>query len=77
MKKALLTMGLVLVAMCAWAQEDRTSLITNPSFEDGFNGWTQEGLQTQTNSDFPKKEGGTYVEKWTSSGNSVGSASVK
>ena len=70
-------MGLVLVVMCAWAQEDRTSLITNPSFEDGFNGWTQEGLQTQTNSDFPKKEGGTYVEKWTSSGNSVGSASVK
>jgi hypothetical protein len=77
MKKALLTMGLVLVAMCAWAQEDRTSLITNPSFEDGFNGWTQEGLQTQTNSDFPKKEGGMYVEKWTSSGNAVGNASVK
>lgn len=52
-----------------------TSYIQNPSFEDGFNNWTQMNLQTQTNSDFPKKAGGTYVEKWTGSG-SVGNASV-
>lgn len=55
--------------------EDCTFYIKNPSFEDGFTNWTQAGLQTQTNSDFKKKAGGTYVEKWTGSG-SVGSASV-
>lgn len=77
MKKLLLTHLLVLVAVCALAQENKTSYITNPSFEKGFDGWTQAGLQTQGNSDFPKKEGGTYVERWTSSGNAVGNASVK
>ena len=56
--------------------KDCTSYIQNPSFEDGFNKWTQTNLQTQTNSDFPKKAGGTYVEKWTGSGN-VGNALVK
>ncbi|MBO4673427.1 MAG: hypothetical protein J5616_03665 [Bacteroidaceae bacterium] len=86
MKKLLLTNLLVLIALCMAAQSntpseenpiDCTSYITNPSFEDGFNGWTQSSLQTQTNSDFPEKAGNTYVEKWVSSGNSVGNASVK
>lgn len=90
MKKLLLTHLWLLTTLCVSAQtnttvqepsEDNpvncTSYITNPSFEDGFNGWTQAGLQTQTNSDFPEKAGGTYVEKWTATGNSVGSASVK
>lgn len=55
---------------------DATSLITNPSFENSTNGWEVGSLATQTNNDFKMKAGGTYLEKWTSSGNSVGSAYV-
>lgn len=46
---------------------DFTSHLTNPSFEDGTNGWVQSGMQTQTNSDFSAKAGTTYLEKWASS----------
>lgn len=56
---------------------DITSKITNPSFENGFTGWTNAGLATQTNVYFPKKEGSTYAEKWTDRGKRVGDASVK
>ena len=55
---------------------DVTEYIKNPSFEDGTNGWTCDGLVTQTNSSFTKKAGYTYIEKWVSSGNKVGDASV-
>ena len=55
--------------------EDCTAYIKNPSFEDGFTNWVQTNLQTQKNSQFPKKSGGYYVDKWTGSGG-VGSASV-
>lgn len=54
--------------------KDCTQYITNPSFENGTKGWNAYNLQTQTNSDFPKKAGSTYLEKWTSSGNAVGYA---
>ena len=85
MKKLLLTNLLMLTALCLFAQDeiseenpkDCTSYISNPSFEEGFADWTQESLQAQTNSSFEMKAGNTYVEKWTSSGNSVGNASVK
>lgn len=53
-----------------------TSAIVNPSFESNFTGWTNNGLSTQTNSDFENKAGGTYVEKWTSSGSSLDACSV-
>lgn len=50
--------------------QDQTASIKNPSFEDGFNGWTQSGFQTQTNTSFANfKDGATYVEKWVGSGN--------
>ena len=55
---------------------DKTEYIANPSFEDGTKGWTCDGLVTQTNSSFKKKAGSTYIEKWVSSGNKVGDASV-
>ena len=55
---------------------DKTEYIANPSFEDGTKGWTCDGLVTQTNSSFTKKAGSTYIEKWVSSGNKVGDASV-
>ena len=56
--------------------QDQTSRITNPSFEDGFTGWTQENMQRQSNSSFSLKEGTYYVEKWVSSG-SVGDGCVQ
>ena len=55
---------------------DVTELVSNPSFENGFNGWTQDGLQTQTNTSFARKAGTTYVEKWVGQGTKVGDASV-
>ena len=78
MKKFLLT-G-ILSAACAasmMAQTDVTYKIVNPSFENGTEGWTVDGLVPQTNSSFTKKAGKTYMEKWTGKGGSVGSASIK
>ena len=46
------------------AQTDVTNKLKNPSFESGFTNWTQEGMQTQTNTAFALKDGNTYVEKW-------------
>lgn len=51
---------------------DFTAHITNPSFEDGTNGWVQSGMQTQTNTSFAPKSGSTYVEKWTATPGPVG-----
>lgn len=56
---------------------DLTSLITNPSFETGdFTGWTQSGMQRQSNTSFGLKQGTYYVEKWVDRGTLVGDASV-
>lgn len=44
-----------------------TDLIINPSFENNFNGWTNNGMDTQTNTSF-NKEGEVYVEKWQPNG---------
>lgn len=64
-------------SMTTMADEENvtTRYIKNPSFESGFTNWTQANMQTQTNSDFPFKAGGTYVEKWVS-GSNAGNASV-
>ena len=78
MKKLLLTNILMFLAFCAYAQSatDRTSYITNPSFESGVNGWVCESLQAQSNNSFTKKSGSIYMEKWVSSGNYVGNGSI-
>ena len=78
MKKILLTNILMLLAFCANAQSatDRTSYITNPSFENGTNGWVCESLQSQNNNSFTKKSGSIYMEKWVPSGNYVGNGSI-
>lgn len=55
---------------------DLTEFIVNPSFEDGFEGWSQSGLQTQSNTSFTLKSGNYYIEKWVSTNSKVGSASV-
>lgn len=54
---------------------DYSSYLVNPSFEEGFTGWTNVNLASQSNTSFSKKKGTYYVEKWVGSG-SVGSASV-
>ena len=55
---------------------DYTSLITNPSFEDGTEGWTVDGMGTQGNSVFSIKAGSTYLERWVSKGSKVGDGSA-
>ena len=46
-----------------------TNLIANPSFESGnLNGWTNNGMQIQSNNSFDKKAGTYYAEKWQGSG---------
>lgn len=63
------------------AQEDCTSKIVNPSFEqNGLSGWDNSGLQSQTN-DSPasvgwEKNGTTYAEKWVSTTSTCGTASI-
>lgn len=70
---ALLMMGAVSIS----GQTDVTdTYLKNPSFEDNFTSWTNDGLATQSNTSFTKKEGSIYAEKWVSTGNHVGNASV-
>ena len=76
-RKLLSSFLLVLMSVWTMAETNMTSKITNPSFEnDGFNGWVQSNMQTQSNSSFSKKAGSVYVEKWTGKGGAVGNASV-
>ena len=78
MKRIVLTNLMLLLALFAFGQEeDKTQYITNPSFENGTNGWSVDGLARQDNNSFTLKAGTYYMEKWTSSGNSVGNGSVK
>ena len=76
MKKILLTNLLMLLELCAFAQTDMTSYITNPSFENGTSGWVCENLKSQSNTSFTKKSGSIYMEKWVQTGNYVGNASI-
>lgn len=47
---------------------DWTLLIANPSFENGFTSWTNNGMATQSNTSFGLKDSSTYVEKWEPNG---------
>lgn len=83
--KTLLLSGLVLLTCSNTLAQtpsesnpvDKTSLITNPSFEKLTTGWTTVSLQSQTNTDFRKKKGSTYMEKWVGKGGAVGNASAR
>ena len=78
MKKICLCLIGLLLSLIAQGQTDVTSKITNPSFEDGTTGWTVARVQTQTNDGMSSfKAGNTYVERWISTPNLVGYASVK
>ena len=64
-------------AISAYAQTDRTSLITNPSFETGdATGWTVTNMGAMNNDFFTVKKGTWYMEQWTWRGNTVGDARV-
>ncbi len=49
------------------APVDVTGLLVNPSFEEGFFGWTNSGFSTQTNPWSTWKAGTTFIEKWIAS----------
>lgn len=55
---------------------DMTGYIVNPNFEEGLKGWSSTNLKSQTNNSFTLKSGNTYIEKWVSTGNSVGDVSL-
>ncbi len=78
----IMTTILLTAANTAWAQTeeepiDRTSLITNPSFENGVKGWLSSELSVQGNSSFTLRDGKVYLEKWVGSGSAAGNASIK
>ena len=66
-------LAMFLYAVTASAQTDCTSLITNPSFEQGTDGWEHQGMGAQGNDVFNIKDGNTYMERWTGRGGAVGS----
>lgn len=55
---------------------DWSDRLLNRSFEQGFEGWTNVGMSTQSNTSFALKKGSLYAEKWVSTGNAVGDASL-
>lgn len=78
----IMTAMLLTAANTAWAQTeeepiDRTSLITNPSFESALRGWVSSELAVQGNDLFSKREGAIYLEKWVGAGSAAGNAAVK
>ncbi len=60
------------------AAEDYTSLIQNPSFENGLNGWQNNGMQTQNNNEAKANKTGTfYCESWTQAPRALNDVSVQ
>ena len=77
MKKRIFLLWVVLVGcLCASAQTDYTSRITNPSFEQDAEGWTHKGMSAQGNNVFSIKDGNIYMEKWTGRGGAVGNGKL-
>ena len=59
------------------APVDRTSYITNPSFEsEATTGWTVNGMSRQNNQVFSVKKGTYYIETWVSIGQKIADVSV-
>lgn len=78
MKKTFLFVMVLALGLTAHGQVSVTDQITNPSFEDGTNGWTVSKMQLQGNDGMSSyKAGNTYMERWISSTSMVGYASVK
>ena len=73
----ILLLAILATTVSAQGQQNVTKYITNPSFENSTTGWVVSGLGSQTNNEFPKKDGAVYIEKWVGSGNSVGNGSAR
>lgn len=60
----------ILIAAKAQTTEgaNMTLAIVNPSFENGFTGWTNSGMATQLNTSFALKVGSYYAETWQPNG---------
>ena len=71
-KTIILSIVVALLSVATQAQTDMTSRITNPSFEQGNEGWEHKNMGTQGNNVFSIKDGSTYMEKWTGRGGAVG-----
>ena len=56
------------------AETNKTSLISNPSFETGMVEWNTLQMKKQTNTSFTHKAGSVYLEKWVGSGSRAGDA---
>ena len=74
--RLIMTLMAFVFAITMNAQTDCTSYITNPSFEQGTDGWEHKGMSAQGNDVFSIKAGTTYMERWTGRGGAVGSAKL-
>ena len=77
MKKLLLGVATLFMAMTSYAREDVTSkYIDNPDFGARFAAWENPGSFTfNTASTFEKRNGEVWMEKWVSAGNKLGTNS--
>ena len=56
------------------AETNKTSLLSNPSFESGMAEWNTLQMKKQTNTSFTLKAGSVYLEKLVSTGSRAGDA---
>jgi hypothetical protein len=64
------------IALGAGDYFDCTEFIVNPSFEDNFTGWTNNGFVRATNSPLYTKDGSAHIEKYVAPGGAVPDCSV-
>lgn len=79
MKRILLSAMALIAAVALQAQvieTDVTSSVTNPDFENGTTGWTNNGMQTQSNAEFKMKGNTNYCERWVAGPNKLPDSSI-
>lgn len=80
-RKQILTAALCLLfgagTSQALAQTNKTSLISNSSFESGLSEWNTLLMKKQTNTSFTHKSGSVYLEKWVGAGGRAGDAHAR
>ncbi len=73
MKKSLL---LLLTLMVSALKAQTNVELTNPSFEDGTDGWSVTKMTRQSNANFTKKVGDYYMQSFKSRGSKIDNANV-
>ena len=72
MKKTIFFCFMLLASINMLADTDVTNTyIENPDFEARFAGWNNNGFYFVTNSNFSRKHGKIYMERWVSSGGKI------